>query len=97
MFRRTRLPVPRQIGSLGTTLAKTLNKKGAAGDFFTENGEEVDDYLQEWSFPFPAQATFQTTGFHAENNHPGRRSVGHGFNRNLPDGVLWSRLQRPGL
>ena len=54
MFRRTRLPVPRQIGSLGITLAKTQNKKGAVGDFFAENGEEVDDDLQEWSFPFPA-------------------------------------------
>ena len=92
MFRRTRLPVPRQIGSLGITLARTHNKKGAVGDFFAENGEEVDDYLQEWSFPFPAQATLQAIGTHAKNNYPGLYCVGHSFNRNLPDGMFWRRL-----
>ena len=97
MFRRTRLPVPRQIGSLGITLAKTLNNNGAAGDFFAENGEEVDDYLQEWSFPFPAQATFRIIISHAKNNRPDLLSVGHGINRNLPDGMLRPRLQRPGF
>lgn len=92
MFRRTRLPVPRQIGSLGITLAKTQNKKGAVGDFFAENGEEVDDDLQEWSFPFPAQATLQIIGTHAKNNNPRLCCVGHSVNRNLADGMFWQRL-----
>ena len=92
MFRRTRLPVPRQNGSLGITLAKAQNNKGAVGDFFAENGEEVDDDLQEWSFPFPAQATLQAIGTHAKNNNPGLCCVGHSVNRNLADGMFWQRL-----
>ena len=85
MLRRTRLPVPRQIGSLRPTLAKTVNKKGAASDYLVENSEEGDDYVQEWSFPFPVQATLQSPGSRENNQHARQtlRPVTHSFARNI--------------
>ena len=94
MLRRTRLPMPRQIGSLRPTLAKTLNKKGAASDYFAEHNEEGDDYVQEWSFPFPIQAVFQSTGSRENANHARQalRTVTHSFAGNISAGVLTQQL-----
>ncbi len=94
MLRLTRLPMSRQIGGLGFTLARTVIKKGAVSDCIAQNSEEFDDYVQEWSFPFPAQASFHTKDSHEKKNYPERalRPVSHGLNRNVPDGVLPQRL-----